>query len=87
MKRIFIAFALLLICLSAAGAELWYIGNTADSFTRRIEKIDALMMKDDFTKATKLCGEVSSDWDKSAGAKKGLASIKGSEYPKFDNIF
>ena len=126
MKRIFIAFALLLICLSAAGAELWYIGNTADSFTRRIEKIDALMMKDDFTKASKLCGEVSSDWDKtasfldtllihdyiasiginlsqmkthidsccpdmyfagSAGAKKGLASIKGSEYPKFDNIF
>ena len=83
-------------------------------------------MKDDFTKASKLCGEVSSDWDKtasfldtllihdyidsiginlsqmkthidsccpdmyfagSAGAKKGLASIKGSEYPKFDNIF
>lgn len=126
MKRIFITLSLILICVSAAAAQFWYIGNTSDGFRQRIEAIDVLVMKGKFTDAAELCGEVSGDWDKtarlmdallihdyidritldlslmkshldnlnpsmyfahSAAAKKELASVKGSEYPEFDNIF
>lgn len=126
MKRIIITIVLLISGISASLTELIYIGNTADSFTNKIEAVDAMMLKADFVKASDLCGQISSEWDNtaklldtllihdytdsiginlsqmktyidnnsiemyfacSAGAKKGLASIKGSEYPDFNNIF
>ena len=120
-----IAAALLVITLTAAGAETAFISAKADSLTARIEQIDLLVQQDNLLSAERKCRELEDDWKngvaiidsliihdyadsiglsiskmrsyienhstimyfaESTGAKKGLASVKESEYPFFENI-
>lgn len=124
MKRLGIALLLTAAVLGAAVWELRYVGRQADSYTVRIEAVDALL-QEDIHSAAQNCSAVLRDWEQeikrldtllihdyadkigsclakmqvhlenrnadmyraeSAEAKKGLASIKGSEYPFFENI-
>lgn len=125
MKRAIIALVLSVTVLCTAVWELWYVGKQVNTYTARIEAVDALVLGDDICHAAEHCRSVERDWEQavkrlnvllihdyadrvgyniakmrvnlehgnralyfteSIQAKKELASIKGSEYPLFENI-
>lgn len=125
MKRIFISLLLAVLVGSVTALELGYVGSRADSYTARIQAVDAQLQNGSPAAAAAQCRALERDWEhdaaafhallihdyadsigssiskmrvhlehnhpglyfaESADAKKGLASIKGSEYPLFENI-
>lgn len=125
MKRLIIALLLIAAAVTAACAELAYVGSSTDGCLEQIERADGYVRQGKLNDALRLCRSISESWDgtaqkidvllihdyvdsisvslaqmeahlengnadmyfsDSAGAKKGLASIKGSEYPNFENI-
>lgn len=125
MKRAIIALLLSVTVTGTAAWELWYVGRQVNTYTARIEAVDALVRSNDVSHAAEHCRAVENDWEttvkrlnvllihdyadnvgyniakmrvhlengnrqlyfaESIQAKKELASIKGSEYPFFENI-
>ncbi len=67
MKRIYIAVIFLLITLCAAAVETGYITAKADMFISKIENIDKLMRRNEYTSALRICQNTEKEWYDSAG--------------------
>ena len=63
MKRIVIAFLLILLCLTASMTEVFFISRNVTSYCDDIERIDTSMRKDDFEKALNLCADMNDHWN------------------------
>ena len=66
MKRIVIAFLLILLCLTASMTEVFFISRNVTSYCDDIERIDTSMRKDDFEKALNLCADMNDRWNEMA---------------------
>lgn len=66
MKRIVIAFLLILLCLTASMTEVFFISRNVTSYCDDIERIDTSMRKDDFENALNLCADINDHWNEMA---------------------
>lgn len=63
MKRILISIILIAVVLLSAFGEMMYVGNKSETYTEKIEDIDEMMLKNDFSEAIKLCDRIEEDWN------------------------
>lgn len=66
MKRIYIAIVLFLTALFSGALEAGYITAKADMFIGKIENIDKLLQKSEYSNALSLCRQTEEQWYESA---------------------
>ncbi len=68
MKRIWVALALMIICISFAVAEFMIVKNKTDYFLEEIKASDYYFSKKEYTTATKILKSAHKKWENSEKA-------------------
>ncbi len=68
MKRIWVALALMIICVSFAVAEFMIVKNNTDYFLQEIKASDYYFSKKEYTTATEILDSAHTKWENSEKA-------------------